>query len=610
MALTKMRTLYRKWENWILPLFFVLLMLLLAGLRFDYYYDLNDDVLMKDILSGIYTGSCESRNVQMLYPLSLLLSLACSIFRTSYAYGLFLCLCQTAAFFVIVYRSMPYARKTAGKIMLGLLESLLFMALMLPHLVFVQYTVTSGLLTAAACFWFLTGEKAGEANGTGGFLKRNLLPVLFCFLAFLLRPEMMVLLLPLAAVAGIWKWAEERPVFTKRNAACYFGVFGLILAGLLAGQTANGIAYGSPEWKEFFRLFDARTEIYDFKTADIRNYEENKAFYDSLGLSEEETALLGNYNYGVDDRIDARLMEQIREYSLERQGYFGKNLREGIWLYKARLSNTPGLDFDTDQELVFLLTEAALVVLLLLAAFLGRRGAVIWQLLLFGGVRSLLWMYLILRNRVPERISHPLYFTEIILLGALLLRYLQEGKEREGAKTPARRFRNPLYVSAVLLFVIALAGLSRSVEKTGEEYSRRAIVNRTDTAARAYYRSHPENLYLADVYSTVQFSEKMFRDGETGLGNYDLLGGWLSKSPLAEKKLEVFGYASLEDALIRGENVRLVSLTGESWEWLEAYFREKGLEVQVVLQERIPGGSEQNELSVFRLQKMEIDDGQ
>ena len=43
MAFTKMRILYRKWENWILSLFFVLLMLLLAGLRFDYYYDLNDD---------------------------------------------------------------------------------------------------------------------------------------------------------------------------------------------------------------------------------------------------------------------------------------------------------------------------------------------------------------------------------------------------------------------------------------------------------------------------------------------------------------------------------------------------------------------------------------
>ena len=28
----------------------------------------------------------------------------------------------------------------------------------------------------------------------------------------------------------------------------------------------------------------------------------------------------------------------------EKDGYFGKSLREGIWIYKARLSNTPGLD--------------------------------------------------------------------------------------------------------------------------------------------------------------------------------------------------------------------------------------------------------------------------
>ena len=54
----------------------MLILLLLLGLRFDYYYDLNDDVLMKDILSGVYTGAFESRNVQMLFPLSLILSLS------------------------------------------------------------------------------------------------------------------------------------------------------------------------------------------------------------------------------------------------------------------------------------------------------------------------------------------------------------------------------------------------------------------------------------------------------------------------------------------------------------------------------------------------------
>jgi len=205
MVLTKLGTLYRKWENWILPALFVLILLLLLGLRFDYYYDLNDDVLMKDILSGVYTGAFESRNVQMLFPLSLILSFVCRIFGTSYVYGLFLCVCQFGSLYVILYRSMRFVTKTMGKATLGLLESLLFAALLLPQLVFVQYTVTSGLLTAAAIFWFLTGKKAEEEKCAGGFLKKNLPPVLLCILAFLLRPEMLILLLPLAGVAGLWK---------------------------------------------------------------------------------------------------------------------------------------------------------------------------------------------------------------------------------------------------------------------------------------------------------------------------------------------------------------------------------------------------------------------
>ena len=45
----------RKWENWIIALIPILALGIYAGLCFDYYYDLNDDVLMKDILAGVYT---------------------------------------------------------------------------------------------------------------------------------------------------------------------------------------------------------------------------------------------------------------------------------------------------------------------------------------------------------------------------------------------------------------------------------------------------------------------------------------------------------------------------------------------------------------------------
>ena len=53
--------------NWILAGGFAALMMLVIGSFFDYYYDLNDDGLMKDILAGAYTGTPEGHNIQMLW---------------------------------------------------------------------------------------------------------------------------------------------------------------------------------------------------------------------------------------------------------------------------------------------------------------------------------------------------------------------------------------------------------------------------------------------------------------------------------------------------------------------------------------------------------------
>ncbi len=56
-------------ENWIIALAVTAVLCLLAGFRFDFFYDLNDDVLMKDILAGVYTGTPEGHNIQMLWLL-------------------------------------------------------------------------------------------------------------------------------------------------------------------------------------------------------------------------------------------------------------------------------------------------------------------------------------------------------------------------------------------------------------------------------------------------------------------------------------------------------------------------------------------------------------
>ena len=47
---------YKKYENCIVALAWLLLLLLFVGIRYDYYYDLNDDVTIKDLMAGVYTG--------------------------------------------------------------------------------------------------------------------------------------------------------------------------------------------------------------------------------------------------------------------------------------------------------------------------------------------------------------------------------------------------------------------------------------------------------------------------------------------------------------------------------------------------------------------------
>lgn len=183
------------------------------------------------------------------------------------------------------------------------------MTLLLSELVFVQYTVTSALLAATAAFLFYT---APEEKTVKEFLK-NAVSIVLVVLAYQMRTEMLLLMSPFICVTGVCRWAKEHPVFTKINFQKYMSLIGLILAGMALSQGIHMIAYGQGAWPEFNRFFDNRTELYDFQT--IPSYAENTAFYESIGLTESEYTLLVNYDFGMDEKIDADIMGKIAEYA-------------------------------------------------------------------------------------------------------------------------------------------------------------------------------------------------------------------------------------------------------------------------------------------------------
>lgn len=640
----------KKRENWLIPGFCCLLLFLGIGMAWDYYFDLNDDVLIRDILSGVYTGESEALTAQLLWPLSALLAGLYRVLPGVPVFGAFLWLCQAGSIFLILKRSLdavsgsaaPGKIRAAGtfsvsgslkKLCLSLLETLLIAACLLYHLVFVQYTVTAGLLATAAIFTFLTVRER-ESERAVTFWLRCLPAALLFWLAFCLRSEMGLLLLPLAGVGGIWKWAARAmrgPVFTGRNAASFLGLFGLILAGVLACFGADRLACSDPEWQEFEALFDARTQVYDFYDASLRSFEENREFYEGLGLTETQCELLVNYNYGADDAIDAQVMEQIAAYGRKTRGAFMHSLSEGVWLYVQRLKNNRSIV--PDDQLPWLALEGGFAALLLAAAFVRWRAArkqkrqerdggnerewkdrkafpkesgILWKLLLLGAVRSGLWMYLILRERVPERISHPLYFCELVMLAWLFLDTVCGMRQISGQQSSGWQTSGPeglpVRVIRIAALVLSLAAvviwLPQEAERTDAEYARREQGNAVNLAALSRYRQ--ENLYLADVMSTVDFSEKLFTE-KIRPGNYDLLGGWMCKSPHSEKKLAAFGYESMGQAVLSGENVRFVGEADTDWSWLTELLAEHGGNGELVLEEEIT--AEGRSLYIWRLER-------
>ncbi len=592
--------------NFIFAVSAVAVLVLTASLLSDFTYDLNDDVLMKDILSGAYSGVPESRNIQMLWPLSALIAGLYSITNAVPWYGLFLTICQFGSLGLILYRilgaySLHEKRPSDGAPDMGtilknrlwiLLFSLFFFGgILFLHLIFLQYTITVAIISGAAIVWFMTSDTSQEMTG---LLKENIPAFILIFLAFLLRSEMLLLMLPFICVAGISKWIGEEKIMTGSNCKKYFSVFGVIIALLALGFGADKAAYDPQDWKEFRALFDARTELYDFQ--EIPSYEGNEAFYEGIGLSKEERILLENYNYGLSDKIDTKTLRMVAEHSASlrtEEKSYGEKLWEGIRYYIYRLTHFKGPGTDRPYNILGILLY--LFVLLLSLGYHRKNGGITDALTLgiLFATRTLVWMYIILGGREPDRITHSLYFTEFCILFCLLIKKFVI-TEKAFCEEEQNRKKNITLILYALLCVTFVLQFWFAIRNAAKEDERRSEVNAPYEELCGYMKNESGSFYLMDVYSTVAYSEKVFRNRDDSFRNYDLLGGWACFSPVQEKKLirgigeDAMDRRGMGDDLLK-ENVYFVRDKEQDMDWLPAYYQSQGTDASLSLEKEIAG---------------------
>lgn len=593
----RVKALYRRYENRILASALLFVLLLWIGIRFDYYYELNDDTVMKDTLSGVYTGVPEGHNIQMLYPLSFLISLCYRIFPKAPVYGIFLCLCQYGCIWLIVNRSLRFGHSTRIKAGMALAEGIMFAALYLWHFVFLHYSLVSALLAVTAVFLFMTSEKESGKR----FIRENIPSVFLAVLSYMLRTEMLLMMAPFFCVGGIYRWSMEERFFAGENVKKYLTVIAAILIGMAAAWAANAAAFGSGEWKEFVGFFNSRTELYDFQG--LPAYVNHKEMYESLGMTQtEQQMLLEWYNFGLDDTLDAEKLDIIAKYQ-EQQRTAGESMRSILvntvkkYLYQWTDKN------DRPWNRLVIVFYAAVFWVICLKAAAGKEAGG-WMkgsgtLLLLFGVRSAVWMFILMRGRYPERITHSLYLMETGMLFAMLhteSAFANYGNRTEGknggAAVGKRVCRSLCLFAALVSFAGCMIG-RKNAEEVGEEHRLRSEASAE--SMKEYCTDHADNFYFVDVYTILTcdrytpYLETVFEEVDNGLRNYDIMGGWLVKSPTYRKKLEAFGMGSMQDALLYKENVYLMADLSKEMTVFEDYFRDQGVNVRLELTDSVCG---------------------
>lgn len=593
------KSFYQKHENKIVSFGLILFLLLFVGLRYDYYYDLNDDVVMKDLLAGVYTGTPEGHNIQMQYPLSLVISLLYRIFPTAPVYGIFLCLCQYGALWLMAGRSLRFRTGTVSKIAVMVVFGAVILSMILPRLIFVQYTFTSGMLTAAAAYWFITSKK----NDVSAFIRANIPAVLLVVLAYMIRSEMALLLLPMVCVAGVYRWSMETQIWNRDSFTKYLTVIGAVLVGIVLTTIVHEVAFRGADWERYVAYFNSRTELYDFQG--IPSYEGNEAVYEEVGLTKsEQYMLLEQYNFGLDDTLEAGQLDTLAEYQLETKAdkqSFWALLTEKVKEYVYRMSHKEpegsGIEDDYPWNIMIIFGYMTVLIMVIWSHGDGEPQSVkkIWiavgMLAFLFCVRTALWMFLLMRGRTPVRITHSLYLMEFWILLAML--------HIEGTQLRAKiaNLVRATIVYPVIFGVTAAFSLPVAIKEADISYEYRTQANVVDAGMKEYCRNHPENFYFFDVYSTVSYpvepylgtpySEKMFQNVDNTLGNYDIMGGWLVKSPSYDKKLEAFEMESMSSALLEKENVYMMAELAKGTEYFVEYYADQGVDVQVQLTDTI-----------------------
>lgn len=552
------------WFEYVFALVLTVFVAIVITIKFGYVYSTNDDVMMRNIINGNFTGSPDSHLVFIAFPLATVWKLLYSVFLDVPWYDFFMAGFHYLCYFLIVVRlgQQVEAKKNKTLIMLG--ATLLLGLVDLKYLIMPQFTIISAQLASISVLWMFTSK---EQTRFGCWLDYSVI-VAMLLLSAMYRREPFLLSLPIIGLAilyRIWRNSSCRKKIVKDIVICVC-VF-LILYLLIC--TVENFAYSSPAWSEFSHSQDARVQIYDY--SGVPQYDDNRKEYDSLYISHADWLAIDYYNCEFADDFNAEKMEGVSQMSL----HIWNDSSNLLSMTKRSIFSFSVILFENVIQPIGLILVAVYCIVFSLCYIKNDKKMliIILSILLFNVIVS---VFLIGRGRFPERVSYSMHFIQLICLMAFVSDYAEQICEG---------LRKKKEWLCITLIVCALAmGFSSIYTWQLVESERTSLLENAEDwqYVNNYFESNSENRYCIDTKSFVFSTEKLFSE-DVESENMIRLGGWILNSPLQNQRMQNQGVENLVQQVAEDEHFYIVQEESKGTEWIDTIWNEKGYDVEAIV---------------------------
>lgn len=525
-----------------------------------FVYAIADDLIMRDIASGAFTGTPDGHLIFIQYALGWCISRLYLLNRNVDWYGFFMAGVLFLGLAAVLYRGLSAGKALRWKAAYVGLVLGIFGTGLIFHAAQFEWTISAAVLGSCALYLYVTEP---EGAGKGQRLLEACVTWLFLVLTFCIRYDVFFMVMPGFGIAFLWRFfcrKDGRVQMRFRELALPAVVF--LAAGLVTLMEQS--AYQGTEWEEFQRFQSARSQVYDY--TGVPSYEVNPAFFEELGLNEHEVRNLRHYALYLVDGMDAELMEALSQESV-RQSMEGSGLKAKL---KAGVLLT--MEQLTDSEYFTVSLPVLLFLLVALSLAFRYRKKLLLPLMLFLGAEGVLWLGLGFLGRLPERVAFSMYL--VLLLGLAGLCF-QLWCCREELRTGGRsgKMVNTVVLAGMTIFLIGTAVQWKVSCQANEE---KLAMDESYQLFKEACKGETEKLFFIETYAAEPVGgARVTAHGDFRLNRCLTLGDWYTTSPLDAERFQALGIENVEMELLHNPEAYLVVRDVEDPGFYSSYFEQK-----------------------------------